>query len=164
MKKTIWVVLLLCLSLMGCIGQPYTEEDIRDEVREDGTLYQLYDAEWNVLERGDAFALYQVGDDIWSSYFTTFDGDLMLDSGHAFPCSNNANWSMHERQIVTGLVCETEVTNVEVNGKNADIIYDDGNSRHWYEVLAQPMDIDEVEVIYTYSNGREETISSFEEE
>ena len=153
--------LLIGLLLAGCTEEAYTKEDIKQAVSMGTDPVSVHAYELDVVEEGDAFALIERDDAIWSYYLETINSGLVGDGGFSTVCNAEVNWNVLGEGIVTGMVCDADIENVTVGGEAAEFILEEGVRRYWYAVVPEGAEAEQADVVYHDQDGTEETIPSY---
>lgn len=153
--------LLIGLLLAGCTEEAYTKEDIKQAASMGTDPVSVHTYMLDVVQEGDAFALIERDDAIWSYYFETINSGLVGDEGYSTVCNSEVNWDVLGGSIVTGMVCDSDIEKVTINGSSAEFILEEGVRRYWYAVVPEDVEAEQADVVYHNQDGTEETIPSY---
>lgn len=164
MRRVIYyLVFMVGIFLIGCTEQKPFKEQFNEMMNDKNSTYNynLFHHELNVLEEGDAFAFFKGEGKVWTSYFEKIDKNLIRRSGHGLNCSTPVNWTVSEGRIVSGLVCDSSISKIIVNGEQANFIEIDDGRRYWYQVIPTYQEVKDINVKNVYRDGTEKNVGNY---
>ncbi|MYL49842.1 hypothetical protein GLV98_10105 [Halobacillus litoralis] len=159
-KVKVYLVIMVSIFLIGCTEERPFEEQFKEIMNDKNNTYNLFHHELNVLEEGDAFAFFKGEGKVWTSYFEKIDKKLIRRSGHGLNCSTPVNWTVNQGRIVSGLVCDSSISKVIVNGDQANFIEVDDGRRYWYRVIPTYQEVRDIKVKTVNRDGTEKFVGN----